>query len=64
MSETHQQQMMVFGAAPARVIEGYSDIFLETFMKHMKVRYVHTVLKTQDTRHSVVDFLSVATSKR
>eukprot|EP00242_Pyramimonas_sp_CCMP2087_P014078 CAMPEP_0198213488 /NCGR_PEP_ID=MMETSP1445-20131203/28896_1 /TAXON_ID=36898 /ORGANISM="Pyramimonas sp., Strain CCMP2087" /LENGTH=369 /DNA_ID=CAMNT_0043888141 /DNA_START=305 /DNA_END=1414 /DNA_ORIENTATION=+ len=42
MSETHQQQMMVFGAAPARVIEGYSDIFLETFMKHMKVSHAHS----------------------
>lgn len=40
MSESHLQQMKVFGANPHRVVDGYSDMFLETFVNHLKVAYV------------------------
>jgi DNA/RNA-binding protein KIN17 len=36
-SESHLQQMKVFGANPHRVIDGYSEMFLDTFMNHLKV---------------------------
>eukprot|EP00959_Pyramimonas_sp_CCMP1952_P370622 7762301-Pyramimonas_sp.AAC.1 len=48
MSESHQQQMLVFGAAPVRVIEGYSEMFLETFMNHMKMRYAWPFVLSQN----------------
>eukprot|EP00884_Botryococcus_braunii_P011436 jgi/Botrbrau1/20293/Bobra.31_1s0071.1 len=40
-SESHKRQMMVFGEAPDRVIEGYSDEFLKAFMDHLKVAHPH-----------------------
>lgn len=32
MSESHQRQMAIFGQAPDRVVEGFSDEFLEEFL--------------------------------
>ena len=40
MSESHLQQMKVFGANPHRVIDGYSDMFLDTFVEHLKLACV------------------------
>ncbi|KAM3295578.1 hypothetical protein ACQJBY_038072 [Aegilops geniculata] len=49
MSESHQRQMAIFGQAPDRVVEGFSDEFLEEFLTllrraHRSSRVAATVI--------------------
>mmetsp|Transcript_11650 Transcript_11650/g.22096 ORF Transcript_11650/g.22096 Transcript_11650/m.22096 type:complete len:399 (+) Transcript_11650:275-1471(+) len=41
MSDSHQRQMTVFGHNPDRVIDGYSEMFLESFVNHLKTAHRH-----------------------
>eukprot|EP00850_Spirogloea_muscicola_P001273 SM000004S15143 [mRNA] locus=s4:1514408:1516393:+ [translate_table: standard] len=36
MSEGHQRQMQVFGQAPERVVDGYTEEFERTFVEHVR----------------------------
>eukprot|EP00898_Chlorokybus_atmophyticus_P008443 jgi/Chlat1/85/Chrsp1S03079 len=46
-SEGHQRMMQVFGSAPKRFIEGYSEEFESTFMEHLKrTHYKSRVMAT------------------
>jgi len=42
MSESHQRQMQVFGMAPERVVEGFSEEFLETFLALIRRAHRHS----------------------
>jgi DNA/RNA-binding protein KIN17 len=60
MSESHQRLMQVFGQAPGRVIEGFSEEFLETFLAlicraHRHSRVAATVVYNENIadRHHV-----------
>ncbi|KAM0903540.1 hypothetical protein ACQ4PT_018590 [Festuca glaucescens] len=49
MSESHQRQMAIFGQAPDRIVEGFSDEFLEEFLTllrraHRSSRVAATVI--------------------
>jgi len=39
-SDNHKRQMEIFGMAPQRVVDGYSEEFLSSFMDHMRVACV------------------------
>ncbi|CAM0946963.1 unnamed protein product [Alopecurus aequalis] len=60
MSESHQRQMAIFGQAPERVVEGFSDEFLEEFLTllrraHRSSRVAATVIYNEfiNDRHHV-----------
>lgn len=60
MSESHQRQMAIFGQAPDRVVEGFSDEFLEEFLTllrraHRSSRVAATVVYNEfiNDRHHV-----------
>ncbi|TVU33460.1 hypothetical protein EJB05_25280, partial [Eragrostis curvula] len=42
MSESHQRQMQVFGQAPDRVVEGFSEEFLESFLALIRRAHRHS----------------------
>jgi len=42
MSESHQRQMQVFGMAPERVVEGFSEEFLELFLALIRRAHRHS----------------------
>ncbi|CAL4971458.1 unnamed protein product [Urochloa decumbens] len=42
MSESHQRQMQVFGMAPDRVVEGFSEEFLDTFLGLIRRAHRHS----------------------
>ncbi|CAD6248235.1 unnamed protein product [Miscanthus lutarioriparius] len=42
MSESHQRQMQVFGMAPDRVVEGFSEEFLESFLSLIRRAHRHS----------------------
>ncbi|GJM90190.1 hypothetical protein PR202_ga06447 [Eleusine coracana subsp. coracana] len=42
MSESHQRQMQVFGQAPDRVVEGFSEEFLESFLTLIRRAHRHS----------------------
>ncbi|OEL30217.1 DNA/RNA-binding protein KIN17 [Dichanthelium oligosanthes] len=42
MSESHQRQMQVFGMAPERVVDGFSEEFLETFLGLIRRAHRHS----------------------
>ncbi|PAN03988.1 hypothetical protein GQ55_1G033200 [Panicum hallii var. hallii] len=42
MSESHQRQMQVFGMAPERVVEGFSEEFLESFLALIRRAHRHS----------------------
>ncbi|KAL5213499.1 hypothetical protein ABZP36_024346 [Zizania latifolia] len=42
MSESHQRQMLVFGQAPDRVVEGFSEEFLESFLTLIRRAHRHS----------------------
>ncbi|CAN6271398.1 unnamed protein product [Urochloa humidicola] len=42
MSESHQRQMQVFGMAPERVVEGFSEEFLDTFLALIRRAHRHS----------------------
>ncbi|KAF0893558.1 hypothetical protein E2562_026974 [Oryza meyeriana var. granulata] len=42
MSESHQRQMQIFGQAPDRVIEGFSEEFLEAFLTLLRRTHRHS----------------------
>jgi DNA/RNA-binding protein KIN17 len=35
-SESHKRQMMIFGLNPERVVEGYTEEFLSSFLEHLR----------------------------
>uniref|UniRef100_A0A0E0D2X7 KIN17-like protein n=1 Tax=Oryza meridionalis TaxID=40149 RepID=A0A0E0D2X7_9ORYZ len=42
MSESHQRQMQVFGQAPDRVVEGFSEEFLDAFLTLLRRAHRHS----------------------
>ncbi|KAL6888517.1 hypothetical protein ACP4OV_009543 [Aristida adscensionis] len=42
MSESHQRQMQVFGQAPDRVVQGFSEEFLESFLALVRRAHRHS----------------------
>eukprot|EP00854_Cymbomonas_tetramitiformis_P007344 gene7344-8741_t len=42
MSESHQRQMAVFGLDPESIIESYSEMFLDTWMEHLRTSHKHS----------------------
>ncbi|XP_062218189.1 KIN17-like protein [Phragmites australis] len=42
MSESHQRQMQVFGQAPDRVVEGFSEEFFESFLTLIRRAHRHS----------------------